>query len=203
MSRPPTRAGIVTPTFSRLAELLPDQQVQLQLQTRRRPKQILASAGFKMGSDGHHGQFEGPEALLLRHQHRRLLRLGRLDAGGRPETSRRVGIQVTPEQPEQHRLHRLPLHGQVPARLLRPADLRPEARTTSCGTGWTRAGHPRPSARRRRPTTRRYSNPATDKLFSQYAARPPRWRSRHQIIGQVEQVHADRTCPSSPVGPGR
>src|SRR3984957_1733474 len=107
-----------------LAELLADQQVQLQLQ----PSQGEADTGLGRVQDGlrrHHGEFEGPEALLLRHQHRRLLRLGRLDAGGRPEPQ---GGRYPGDagQPEQHRLHRLPLHGQVPARLLRPADFRPE-----------------------------------------------------------------------------
>ena len=36
---------------------------------------------LQAGLRRHHGQRQGPEAVLHRHQHRRLLRLGRLDAG--------------------------------------------------------------------------------------------------------------------------
>ncbi len=87
-------------------------------------KQLLAQAGYTLGQrrDLRQGR---PEAVVQRHQHRRLLGLGRVDVGD-PAGAEGGRHPAHPRQPRAERLPVPAVRGQLPVRLLR-ADRRPDA----------------------------------------------------------------------------
>ena len=121
---PANQTGIVTPTFSSSQ----DSSAVSAWGNGYDPAKatsLLESAGFHMGSDGIMANSAGQKLAFTVHQHRRLLRLGRLGAG-HPAGAQGGRHPDHAGQPVQHRLRLRLLLRQVPARLLRPADLRPE-----------------------------------------------------------------------------
>ena len=77
---PANQTGIVTPTFSSWLDSSLTSKYNFTYNPAK-AKPLLASAGFKLGSDGIMANSKGQKLVLHRDQHRRLLGLGRLDAG--------------------------------------------------------------------------------------------------------------------------
>ena len=121
---PANQSGImVTPTFSSWLDSSLTSKYNFAFNPAK-AKALLRLGRLQAGFRRHHGELEGPEARLHRDQRRRLLGLGRLDAGdpAEPQGDRHT---ADAQQPGGPLLQRRPVLGQVPARLLRPAVVRP------------------------------------------------------------------------------
>ena len=162
---PSNQAGIVTPTFS---SWLDTSQAAAYgnnyAYSTSKALSILKNAGFKMVNGV---MTKGSEKLQF----------SIINNGGFSDwvaavntiqaSLKSIGIIVTPKDEAAPGLPGGPVRRQLPAGL-RQRDRRAHARTTSCGSGCTRATRPR-SARPAGSNFERYSNPQTDALINSYA----------------------------------
>ena len=180
---PANQSDIVTPTFSSWIDRSRGQQVQLRLQPgqgQADPQRCGLQPGIRTASTCASPARSCPS----RHQHRRLLRLGRLHAGhpAGPEGRRHPGhggqpvpatISSTDLYNGNYQLaYYAETGGPTPYYELRQ---------------WLYSANSAPIGKQAASNWERYSNPATDKLIDSYGSTTQPGRSS-PIVGQLEQV---------------
>ena len=179
---PANQSGIVTPTFSDWQNTAATSQYNYTFNPDK-AKQILTSAGFKMGSNG---IFASPSGKPLS--------FSVINIGGYSDwvasmqviqqDLKAVGIQITPNNLSQNDFLSRLYNG----------DYQLAYNNNTGGPSpyyelrqWLFSGNSAPIGKQAASNWERYSNPSTDALFNQYAATTNESQQK-QIVGQLQQV---------------
>ena len=180
---PANQSGITTPTFSSWL----DQSQASKYNYGYNPakaKQILASAGFKMGSDGIMANSKGQKLSFS------VINIGDYSDWVASmqvvaQNLKAVGIQVTPDNLTNTDFTAAIYTGKFQLAYYDQQTFGPSPYYEL--RNWLDSAGTAPIGKTAATNYERYSNPATDQLFSQYAASTSE-SQQHAIINQVQQV---------------
>ena len=180
---PANQTGIVTPTFSQLVDTSAREPVQLHLQPGQGeadPDQRGLQDGQRTGSSP-----RAASSCRSRHQHRRLLRLGRLDAGdpAGAEGGRHRGHARQPVA------ERLPVADCTTGNYqlaYNAADRRPDAVLRA--RQWLYSANSAPIGKHGVEQLGAVQQPGDRRAAQPVRARPPTRRTQHAIVDQLQQV---------------
>ena len=180
---PANQAGIVTPTFSSWLNSALISKYNYSYNPAR-AKQILASAGFKMGSDGIMANSKGQKLSFS------VINIGDYSDWVASmqvvaQNLKAVGIQVTPDNLSNTDFTASLYTGKYQLAFYDQQTFGPSPYYEL--RNWLDSAGTAPIGKTATTNYERYSNPATDKLFADYAASTS-VSQQHAIIGQVEQV---------------
>ncbi len=180
---PADQAGIVTPTFSSWLDSALVSKYNFSYNPAK-AKQLLASAGFKMGSDGIMANAQGQKLSFS------VINIGDYSDWVASmqvvaQNLKAVGIQVTPDNLTNTDFTAAIYTGKFQLAYYDQQTFGPSPYYEL--RNWLDSAGTAPIGQQASTNYERYSNPATDQLFSEYAASTS-VAQQHSIIDQVEQV---------------